>query len=180
MSGWAGEVRGEILEREGGKVWVFGKRIGEMKGLGSGVSEGWREWKRRDVRVVELSHLCETVYHLVGSWPGKIRWVVFWSGVHIGWGVLDDEIAVFLFTPSAIIQNLSSPSQKAIKHTFGKQSRSKTKACNNCPHVNGKSNQLPHHQGRSFFPQIQPSSSARLYANSAARLKVYIAIVTLN
>jgi len=49
--------------------------------------------------------------------------------------------------------------------------------------VRGKSNQLPHHQGLSIpllWAQIHPSSSAWLYANSAALLRAYIAIVTLN
>lgn len=33
MSGWAGEVRGEILVRDDGKVVELGKRMGEMNGL---------------------------------------------------------------------------------------------------------------------------------------------------
>lgn len=33
INGWAGAVRGEILRSFGVKVWVFGKRIGEMNGL---------------------------------------------------------------------------------------------------------------------------------------------------
>lgn len=32
MAGWAGEVMGEIVRTEAGRVWAFGKRIGEMKG----------------------------------------------------------------------------------------------------------------------------------------------------
>lgn len=34
MSGCAGAVMGPIDEREAGRVVVFGKRIGEVKGLG--------------------------------------------------------------------------------------------------------------------------------------------------
>jgi hypothetical protein len=49
-----------------------------------------------DKRIVELGHLRETVYHLICPWPGEIGRVVFWSGVYVGGGVLDDEIAVFL------------------------------------------------------------------------------------
>jgi hypothetical protein len=33
IKGWAGEVMGDSALREGGRVDVFGKRIGEMKGL---------------------------------------------------------------------------------------------------------------------------------------------------
>lgn len=36
MRGCAGEVIGEILEREGGRVVVFGKRIGETNFLVEG------------------------------------------------------------------------------------------------------------------------------------------------
>lgn len=31
--GWAGEVMGASWARDGGRVWVVGKRIGEMNGL---------------------------------------------------------------------------------------------------------------------------------------------------
>ena len=40
--------------------------------------------KREDVRIVEFGHLSETVYHLVGPWPGEIGRVVFWSRVYVG------------------------------------------------------------------------------------------------
>lgn len=33
ISGWAGEVMGEMLRRVGGSVVLFGKRMGEMNGL---------------------------------------------------------------------------------------------------------------------------------------------------
>lgn len=35
ISGWAAEVIGDIEARVGGRVWEFGNRMGEMKGLKS-------------------------------------------------------------------------------------------------------------------------------------------------
>lgn len=71
--------------------------------------------------------------------------------------------------------------RSGVSHTVGKQSLSKTNAWRSCPQLRGITIQLPHHQGRShllpFFPHIHPSSSAILYANSAAWLNAYIAIV---
>ncbi len=62
-------------------------------------------------------------------------------------------------------------------HTFGKQSLSNTKACNNCPVATGINNQLPHHHG---FLLNHPSSSNALYANSNDLVPTYIAMVILN
>lgn len=73
----------------------MGKRMGEMNGLWFLVTSG--EGKGEDERIVELSHLGETVYHLVGPWPGEVRRVVIWSGIDVCRGVLDDEIAICLF-----------------------------------------------------------------------------------
>ena len=36
--GWAGEVMGDSWVRVWGRVWVVGKRMGDMKGLGGAVS----------------------------------------------------------------------------------------------------------------------------------------------
>ncbi len=59
-------------------------------------------------------------------------------------------------------------------YTFGKQSLSNTNACSNCPVASGIIIQLPHHHG--LFLN-QPSFSKELYANSAALVAKYIAIV---
>lgn len=39
--GWAGEVMGASWVREAGRVWVEGKRMGDMKGLERGMLAGW-------------------------------------------------------------------------------------------------------------------------------------------
>ena len=96
MRGWAGEVSGEILVREGGRAVLLGKRMGEMNGLWFLVRAG-EGGRREDIRIIELSHLGEAVYHLVGPWPGEIRRIIVWSGIDVCGGVLYDEIAICLF-----------------------------------------------------------------------------------
>lgn len=49
--GWAGEVMGASWLREGGRVWVEGKRMGDMKGLErGGLLAGWMMPSGRGVK----------------------------------------------------------------------------------------------------------------------------------
>jgi hypothetical protein len=168
---------GDIAERVAGRVVLLGKRIGEVNGL-LHVSYKTESVQVLNLRIVQTSHLSQVVNYFISVWPRKVGRIALRPLLNVLRGVFQNEISISLI-PSA-----QSTLSQARYHTLGKVSLSKTKACNNCPLVIGKSSQLPHHQGLSHplpsFPQIQPSSSARLYANSAARLRAYIEIVTLN
>ena len=84
IRGCAGEVRGAILVREAGRVVEFGKRIGEMNGLKNRLAGWGNGGKEGDGRIVELSHLRETIHHLIRPRPRQVRWIVFRSRMHIG------------------------------------------------------------------------------------------------
>jgi len=81
---------------DGGRVWLFGNRIGDMNGLEAGLSEVNKRSREEALRIVELSHLRKTVHHFVGSWPREIWRIVLRSRVYVCRRVLDDEVAIFL------------------------------------------------------------------------------------
>lgn len=85
---------GLMVARDSGSVWVFGKRIGETKGLGVLVSISERGME--SVRIVEFGHLRQIIDYFVSIGPWKTRWVAFWSRLNILWRVLEYEIAVCL------------------------------------------------------------------------------------
>ena len=74
---------------------------GNKRPMQRNVSNGGEE-DVKDIRVVELSHLRKTVYHIVGSWPGKIERIVIWPWMDICGRVLDNKIAIFLLPVSEI------------------------------------------------------------------------------
>ena len=67
IKGCAGEVMGEIDARLLGSVVLFGKRIGEVNGLGLLIA--FCRVKRVNARIAEPRHLPQLVHNLVWIWP---------------------------------------------------------------------------------------------------------------
>jgi len=81
INGWAGEVIGDIADSLAGSVVLFGKRIGDVKGLVLLAIES----KRIDIniRVIETSHLSEAVNYFVVVRPREAGWIVLWPRLSV-------------------------------------------------------------------------------------------------
>jgi hypothetical protein len=74
INGWAGEVIGDIADSVAGSVVLLGKRIGDVKGLVLLAIDKMRI--DINIRVIETSHLSETVNYLVVVRPREAGWIV--------------------------------------------------------------------------------------------------------
>lgn len=178
INGCAAEVIGDMEARVDGRVWELGNRMGEMKGL-SQLADAWL-WPVHK----------PTDSSSVPSQPNYRRYRIVLAMEDVLGNQWDDVGCIEANSGVSSLQKTAKVSINESYHitprirTAGKQSLSNTKVCSNWPNANGISNQLPHHHGLShalpLFPHIHPSSSARLYVTSAARLRTYMAIVILS
>lgn len=85
MIGWADEVIGEMERRLGGRVSLFGKRMGEVNGLDIVSVNEHSVIQGYDVRVVETRYFRHFVHNVVCGWPREVCRIIRRSLLQVLW-----------------------------------------------------------------------------------------------
>jgi hypothetical protein len=149
IDGWARDVIGEIMEFivKGRGVKFAGCKIGETNGLRDTIRSAisCKQQHEADyLRPFQSCHLGQRINDVVGLWPPQCLCHIWRLPLDVVWCMVENETAI----------GLVRTCQRSDLHlglktslTFGKQSRSKTKAWSNCPCARGNNIQLPNHHG---------------------------------
>jgi hypothetical protein len=86
---------GPIADTDGGRVGLFGKRIGDVNGLHF-ISRCRRKVTGVYIRIIELGHLSQVVDYRILVRPRQTGWVVVWSILDVLGRILEDEISISL------------------------------------------------------------------------------------
>lgn len=139
-----------------------GRGDGGDLGEAGGEGEVGKEDGGSERGIAETRYFRERVDNGGGVWPREGRGVGVGAALNVVGGMGEDELAIGL---EGGLMLMGSENAGYGRRTSGKQSLSKTKACNSCPVASGISIQLPNHHG--LFLN-QPSVSNALYVNSRA------------